>query len=460
MEVVHSPAAHPRMRSSIACARCRRSKIKCLNAGVNTTCKACESSGRECVYPAPAVGGASGTKREGDNAEKVEVKRPRTRKNESTVGERTDGGGATGPTEVSRPLADALDPTVLTPAVWQQVFDLFQLHFSTDLPFLHGPTFLGPLCDAAMSLSTMLYTPSEPKDADMKLPGLEMLLLGLLALTARFHPGLIAYHSSASSDGVADPVIASDYYATALKSLLVGTKGVYIGQPNLQKIQALLMLGLHEWGMCKGIKAWIHVGLAIRMAQAMGLQFEDTLDNEPLALSSAMRIEAQHLGVGPRPESPLDPSSSQAFIEEEVRRRTFWSCFIMDRYLSSGKYRPAMLNAEEIRIQLPSSEKAFAFGERVCTGLLNLDCSGTGGRARRRAFAFSDERRSSFAEDDNNPNRRQRQISDDSREDASRNERLDIPCEFGVEECILSRFIRMVEIWGKIAKWSCAGGRR
>lgn len=54
----------PRMRSSIACSRCRRSKVKCVNNGVNTTCRACETSGRECTYPPPATGGAGGARRE------------------------------------------------------------------------------------------------------------------------------------------------------------------------------------------------------------------------------------------------------------------------------------------------------------------------------------------------------------------------------------------------------------
>ena len=46
------------MRSSIACVRCRRSKVKCVNVGPNTTCRACEASNRECTYPAPVVSGA------------------------------------------------------------------------------------------------------------------------------------------------------------------------------------------------------------------------------------------------------------------------------------------------------------------------------------------------------------------------------------------------------------------
>jgi Fungal Zn(2)-Cys(6) binuclear cluster domain len=45
------------MRSSIACVRCRRSKVKCVNTGPNTTCRACEASNRECTYPAPVASG-------------------------------------------------------------------------------------------------------------------------------------------------------------------------------------------------------------------------------------------------------------------------------------------------------------------------------------------------------------------------------------------------------------------
>ena len=46
-----------RMRSSIACIRCRRSKVKCVNNGVGTTCRSCENSGRECTYPSPITTG-------------------------------------------------------------------------------------------------------------------------------------------------------------------------------------------------------------------------------------------------------------------------------------------------------------------------------------------------------------------------------------------------------------------
>ncbi len=61
-------ADQPRMRSSIACARCRRSKVKCVNNGVNTTCRDCEAKGRECTYPTPTAGGGGGMPRRESSA--------------------------------------------------------------------------------------------------------------------------------------------------------------------------------------------------------------------------------------------------------------------------------------------------------------------------------------------------------------------------------------------------------
>ncbi len=111
------------MRSSIACARCRRSKVKCINAGVDTTCRACEASGRECTYPPPVVGGSGGSgKREGGGAEEGgrDAKRHRPRKSASGVpmegvrmGAAIKHGG--------KSFSNSLDPTLLTPKVWQEI---------------------------------------------------------------------------------------------------------------------------------------------------------------------------------------------------------------------------------------------------------------------------------------------------------------------------------------------------
>lgn len=397
-------------------------------------------------------GTATITKREGDTSEKGVVKKQQVRKSEGDAAEGGARYGSVLPKERATPLTEALDAQLLTQHVWQELFELFQLHFSTDLPFLHGPTFLNPLAGAAASLSAVINSVPDPRDTETKLPGLEMLLLGLLALTARFHPRLVAYHSSNSPKHSTDPVTASEYYATALRTMLGGEQGAHIGQPDLHKVQALLMLGLHEWGMCKGVKAWIYVGTAIRMAQAMGLQYEDEVENVPWGISSTMRFEAQHLGFRTGRESPLDPASSEAFVGEEIRRRTVWSCFIMDRYLSSGKFRPTMLAVDDIRVQLPSSDNAFAFGERVCTSLIDGKCSHSGARAAARARMLSTARHRVMPENKQITKLEPDSSDRDYENTTGKEEEPRVPCKMGSDESILSRFVRMVEIWGKIAK--------
>lgn len=292
-----------------------------------------------------------------------------------------------------------------------------------------------------------------------------LLLLGILALTARFHPAIAAQHSPATPNRPTNPLVASEYYAAALRARIAGPDGEALARPSIERIQAMLMLGLHEWGMCQGIRAWLIVGIAVRTSQAMGLEYEQELDDDHLALSSALCTEADHLGVAAnrRGSSEAGANRGQSFVDEEVRRRTFWSCFVMDRYLSSGKYRPQMIAVQDLRVQLPSSEKAFLFGERVRTTLLGQE-AGYDARVRRKdsqcrngtfhapevGSAMTDHHHSHAPKEDGSPGQSwsAAEVQDQGK------------WEIGADEGILSRVVKLVDIWGKIAKWSCAGGRR
>ncbi|KAI9821817.1 MAG: hypothetical protein M1827_002399 [Pycnora praestabilis] len=368
-----------------------------------------------------------------------------------------------------RAMVDALDPTILTPRVWMELFDIFQIHFSTDLPFLHPPTFQKPLRQSAVPHHIPSSPNSNPHAPTSRPFASPLLLLAFLSLTARFHPQLIAHHSPSISSRPTNPLSGAEYYASALKERLGESSGDALAQPSMERIQALLMLGLHEWGMCRGVKAWIYVGVAVRMAQVMGMEFEHDLDDEPLALSSVMSTEAHHLGI------PLHRRSSSgkacnvwdAFVEQEIRRRTFWSCFVMDRYLSSGKYRPQMINVRDLRIQLPSSEKAFLFGERVQTRLLGEESEAGIARSE-----VQGQRMVNLLNVVSNGTTRQGSTghhaagqADNEHEGSKEDEynHADVEkgrWEVGPEEGVLSRVVRIVEIWGRIAKWSCGGGRR
>ncbi|KAF2761591.1 hypothetical protein EJ05DRAFT_507244 [Pseudovirgaria hyperparasitica] len=435
-----SRAEEPRMRglrSSIACARCRRSKVKCVNNGVNTTCRACETSGRQCTYPPPATGGVAARREAalgvasadslapGDGSRRP----PRSRKAGNNL---SDGYPAK---ESSKPFLDALDPSIITPQTWTELFDIFQLHYSTDLPFLHPPTFQKPLRKSALHSP---ITNNPEKAPPLTPPASSLLLLAFLALTSRFHSTLIVHHSSSKN-----PLVAAEYYASAAKDKLSGIYGEDMGKPDLERIQALLMLGLHEWSMCRGAKAWIMIGGAVRTAQILGLQFEQELDDQPLSSSVALNVEAHHIGIH-RDRGGMT-SRGETFTEQEVRRRTFWSCFIMDRYLSSGKYRPQMLDVKDLRIQLPSSDRAFLFGEKVRTALLGDELNQGSSRSE-----VQNNRQASLQRVD-----RGRQSFDSRSSDTEKGR-----WEVNQDEGVLSRFIRILDLHGKVVKWSCAGGRR
>ena len=87
----------------------------------------------------------------------------------------------------------------------------------------------------------------------------------------------------------------------------------------------------------------------------------------------------------------------------------------MDRMLAAGKYRPTMMNVDNLRVQLPCSDDQFLFVRNVKTGFLNPD--------------WLD--------------------SDSSEKDSTVN-----------DDGVLSRFIRLVDIFGRLSEYSYAGGRR
>ncbi|KAI1490042.1 zinc finger transcription factor 1 [Biscogniauxia mediterranea] len=106
--------------------------------------------------------------------------------------------------------------------------------------------------------------------------------------------------------------------------------------PNITILTCLLLLGLHEFGTCHGGRSWSLGGQAIRMAFA--LQLHKDLEYDP---------------------TRSNPASRLSFIDREVRRRTMWACFLMDRFNSSGTDRPMFVKEDTINIQLPIKEKLF-----------------------------------------------------------------------------------------------------
>ncbi|KAH7237709.1 uncharacterized protein BKA55DRAFT_578171 [Fusarium redolens] len=123
-----------------------------------------------------------------------------------------------------------------------------------------------------------------------------LLVWAMLAITVRF--------SQAAPPGYATQVEASNTFAAHARSLV--------------------------------LRAWVYLGMAVRMAQVLGL-FEE----------------------------PPPATTREDFIDAEERRRTAWTCFLMDSLLSGGKGRDRMLSGDKMRIQLPCESDSFNFGQIV-----------------------------------------------------------------------------------------------
>lgn len=386
------------MRSSIACLRCRKSKIKCDNDGGSSPCETCIKQGKDCKYPEATPippkrsDPPAGIKTERDAGSD----RKRLKKIE-------DVSRAEGQHSAAAHADEVLSAHYLTPKLWSEVFDIYRLHFATELPFLHVPTLKENMGNKFRS---------NQKDAS---PDTNLVLLGVLTLTARFHPDLVKYatHTASSQAGAIksrpvqtkpDSSAASEYFAEALRKAL-GPLGTTMTTASVERVQAFLMLGLYEWSQVQpktgGLGAWMYVGVAIRMAQALGLGFGDKHDPK-----SRARANRASKSVSPK----IPPSQPELMIAKEIKRRTMFSCLILDRLLACGKERVPTIRSEDLQIQLPCNEWAFDLSKDVRTGFLN------------------------GSPDDQGP----RDAEDDS---------------------VLSRFVRLVDLWGEISKFSFAGGR-
>lgn len=218
------------MRSSIACSRCRRSKIKCLNSGTNTTCRACATGGRDCTYPPPAQGQTTAKRAEASGASRndgeSEVKRQRKRDTES------------GRKNSLKHGDDPFESPQITARLWKEVYSTFMLHCSTELPFLHEEVF---------HLRVQQASPERSADT-------QIFLLGMLALTARFIPELASTHHAT------DPLVSSEYYADAFSARLDARS--LTSEPSLDRVQGLLMMSVYHWLMCRGQVAWMYITIA------------------------------------------------------------------------------------------------------------------------------------------------------------------------------------------------------
>ncbi|CAG8544342.1 4271_t:CDS:2 [Paraglomus occultum] len=108
--------------------------------------------------------------------------------------------------------------------------------------------------------------------------------------------------------------------------------------PNVENVQAILLLCLHSFGSAKGPRSWMYIAMAVRMAQALGMhkEFAD--------------VSCMYAKKG---------NSHQAFIYREIRRRVFWVCFVIDRFSACALGRPTIIDEGDVEIRQPCDDREW-----------------------------------------------------------------------------------------------------
>ncbi|CBX96925.1 hypothetical protein LEMA_P100560.1 [Plenodomus lingam JN3] len=345
-------AGKERKRLPLACIACRRKKIRC--SGEKPACKHCLRSRIPCVYKVTTRKAAPRTdymamldkrlKRMEDRVIKLIPKESLpsvANVGRSVVKPPLPGAPPKTPTTRKRPAEEAfgneleewskskaLDPDaagrasrgkesedskLLTEGAESLPSKEMQEHlaevyfdyvYGQSYPLLHKPSFMRKL-------------------AAGKVP--PVLILAMCGISARFstHPQLRSEPCFLRGD---------DWAARAREIALKR-----YDTPNITILIVYLLLGLHEFGTCQGGRSWMFGGMAQRMAYALQLHKENEYD--PL--------------VSDADKKPLSAT------DREIRRRTMWSCFLMDRFNSSGTDRPLFVHEQYIEVQLPIKEHLY-----------------------------------------------------------------------------------------------------
>ena len=233
------------------------------------------------------------------------------------------------------------------------------------------------------------------------------LVLAFLTQTAPFHPELVAQTDN--------PYDTAEFYAAATRRHLnYDFSGE--GETALQQIQAFLMLGFHEWSACHSRNGYMHIRTAVNFAQMNDYQYDENVDK------GAEKDDAA--------------TKRDRFIRQESRRRTFWSCFILDRYLSVGRRRPKIIQVDDLRgnIQIPCSDKNFISGRAVRT----------------RFFGETD---AEYAE-------RRMKVNGEALQRIGGHKSERIEWEDREDDGVLGRYIFALDHFSDVTKWANNGGRR
>lgn len=170
----------------------------------------------------------------------------------------------------------------------------------------------------------------------------KFLISSVLALTARFCP---ANMFQLTTDSDSEWRTETQFLKAAKEQLMC-----LLAVPAPDVVAGLIVLSWAEFGSNSGEGGlWMFSGMAIRMAQDLGLHRSDTTDLDP-------RV-AFYDHAPPSPKGIRVPTNQQSTLHQQKSRLVmFWSVFTLDVYVSLLMGRPPTIRRAEIEVPLPTSD--------------------------------------------------------------------------------------------------------
>ncbi|PFH48929.1 hypothetical protein AMATHDRAFT_195711 [Amanita thiersii Skay4041] len=234
------------------------------------------------------------------------------------------------------------------PAVQERLLHLYFTHVHPSFPVIHKRAFFD-----AFKSNIGGETPNSPESSDAvsgagggddvtaryspfnrrrrRVPTL--LLFAMFAVATRYED-FEGSSSTVTAPPPADPSTmwaAGDEYLDRAKVILDGS----YSSSRPATVQALLLMGYRELGIGAMAQAWTYIGMAIRMAQDLGMH--------------RCADRWARVGLGGR-----------LFGDWELneRKRIWYGCIIMDKYISSYIGRPLMIYEQDFDTMMPDENDA------------------------------------------------------------------------------------------------------
>lgn len=340
MNIPHMPGVHPvaiprpqvgierlptrRMsnepRESMNCKSCRKRKIKCNR--LRPSCEACQVFQCPCVYDAVP-------KKRGPKTDVLEALLKRVDGLEAKLREKNDDDAS--PTIANAPMLGKADTSVSAsqageggePAPKRIAIEARASPCDTDLTMLSPQTPIhSELSPNAAQTDTLLDTyftrfhgkPYYILDESSIRQRLQLNQLpkylsnAISAVAARYTPHPSGYQAA---------IKLSEDFATRAR------REISTDDPSIDALQALLLLVSAFTASGKGRKAYMLMTSATGMAMALEIHRE------------------------------MDSQARMTPVEREMRRRLFWTCYLLDRFQTTGSKRPCLISDNTILLRLP-----------------------------------------------------------------------------------------------------------